>query len=83
MSTDELTCEELVELITDYLEGALGPKERARFEEHVAVCEPCSIYLKQMKRTVAMAGALRGDSIPPAARDELLRAFRGWKAGGP
>lgn len=81
--TDELTCDELVELITDYLEGSLGPEERARFDKHLVACEPCSIYLKQMRRTVAMAGALGRDSIPPGARSELLRAFRGWKTGRP
>lgn len=82
MTTDELTCEELVELITDYLEGALGPEERARFDEHLETCEPCSIYLKQMKRTIEIAGAIDVDPIPPDARSELMRAFRDWKAGG-
>jgi predicted anti-sigma-YlaC factor YlaD len=80
-ATDELTCEELVELITDYLEGALRPDDRARFEAHLLGCEGCLNYVRQMGRTIQMAGRLSTDSLRPPTRDRLLVAFREWKAG--
>lgn len=73
-----LTCRELVELVTDYLEGALTPSERVRFELHISICADCTTYLDQMRATVAAVGKLPAESIPPASRDELLRAFRDW-----
>ena len=76
---DELTCKQLVELVTDYLEGALSPADRARFDAHLAGCRGCRAYLEQMRRTVRTLGELREDSIAPDARERLLRAFRGWK----
>ena len=74
----ELTCREFVELVTDYLEGALPATERARFEAHLADCDACPRYLEQMRRTIRLAGALTEDRITPAAREELLRRFRDW-----
>lgn len=74
----ELTCLELVELITDYVEGHLSPPERRRFDEHLDECEGCATYLDQIRHTIKLTGALREDSIPPAARRELLAVFRGW-----
>ena len=76
---EELTCQELVELVTDYLEGALPPADRARFEDHLAACEGCAIYLDQMRRTVAVVGALREDHLEPDARDALLAVFRDFR----
>ena len=78
---DELACRELVELVTDYLEGALPPVERARFEEHLADCRHCRAYLDQMRRTIRALGALTEEALDPAARDELLRRFRAWRRG--
>lgn len=75
----ELTCRELVELVTDYLEGALAPEERARFEEHLGSCRACATYLDQIRTTVAVAGRLGEAQIDPAARDALLHALRTWK----
>ena len=77
----ELTCLELTELVTAYLEGALAPVERVRFEEHLAVCPGCSAYLDQMRKTIRLAGMLKEDDIAPEARDQLLQAFRSWKQG--
>lgn len=79
MSVDELTCKELVEVVTDYLEDRLPPAERVRFEEHVAFCSWCRTYLDQMRETVRLTGTLREDNLSPEARDGLLRAFRDWK----
>jgi anti-sigma factor RsiW len=75
----EMTCKELVELVTDYLEGALPPATRARFDEHLAACPFCTIYLEQMRQTVKTLGALPEASIPPAALDALLGHFRRWR----
>lgn len=78
--THALACSELVELVTDYLEGALPPVERSRFEMHLAECEACGHYLDQMEVTIHTLGRLSEDTIEPQARDELLNLFRNWKA---
>jgi anti-sigma factor RsiW len=80
MSTPELTCVELVGIVTEYLEGTLPPAARARFEDHIAVCDGCSAYLDQIRQTIRLMGSLSQGTIPPDARDALLHAFRGWKA---
>jgi anti-sigma factor RsiW len=75
---EELSCQELVELVTDYVEGALAPHERERFEAHVADCPGCEIYLEQMRTTIALAGASAGLEGRPEVSG-LLEAFRDWK----
>jgi anti-sigma factor RsiW len=80
MSERALTCQELVELVTDYLENALQAEERRRFEAHIAGCQGCTNYLEQMRQTIALTGHLTEESIAPPARDELLALFRKWKA---
>lgn len=79
----DLTCRELVELVTDYLEERLASAERARFELHLACCDPCRTYLAQMREVLAAAGALDEEALEPEARDALLGAFRDWKGGRP
>lgn len=74
-----MSCKELVELVTDYLEDALPPAERARFEEHLGICPGCVTYVEQIRATVLTVGTLREEQIPPQTRDELLAAFRDWK----
>jgi anti-sigma factor RsiW len=76
-----LTCKQLVELVTEYLEGALTPADTAKFEAHVSKCEGCSAYLEQMRKTIQLAGRLKEQDIEPAARNRLLTAFREWRAG--
>lgn len=76
---DELSCQELVELVTDYVEGTLTPSERARFEAHLGICTGCRHFLDQMQRTIHLVGRLTEDDIPADARDHLLRVFRHWK----
>jgi anti-sigma factor RsiW len=78
----ELTCKELVELVTDYLEGALAPAERARFEAHLATCSGCRSYLEQMRHTIALLGGLPEASLSEEARGELLTLFRHWRSAG-
>jgi anti-sigma factor RsiW len=75
-----LTCKELVELVTGYLEDALPPGERERFEQHLGECDGCDRYLTQMRLTIRMLGKLTEDSLEPDARDRLLAAFRDWKS---
>jgi anti-sigma factor RsiW len=77
----ELTCQELVEIITDYLEGALPPRERERFDAHLGDCDGCVAYLEQMRTTIRLIGALTEDHVAPAAREHLLRLFRDWNRG--
>lgn len=81
MTTNELTCRELVELVTDYLEGTLVPSERTRFEDHLGMCSGCREYLDQMRLTIKTLGHLTEDHIAPKAREDLLSAFRSWKQG--
>ena len=78
--SNDLACQELVELVTEYLEDTLPPAERARFEAHIATCRHCRLYLEQMRQTVRTLGHLSVDSISPTAQQELLRAFRDWKS---
>lgn len=76
MRDEELTCKELVEVVTDYLEGRLPAHERSRFEEHLRDCPGCAAYLDQLRQTIRLTRALREEHIPPRVRDELLAAFR-------
>lgn len=76
---DDLTCQELVELITDYLEGALMPTDRERFEAHLAQCVHCYTYLEQMRATIKLVGRLNEATIPTPIQAELLALFRDWK----
>jgi len=74
-----MTCKELVDLITEYLEGALSPPDRLRFEQHVDRCSPCRVYVEQMRQTIGVVGKLSEDSIPPLTKELLLRVFEDWK----
>jgi len=77
--TEEMPCRELVELITEYLEETLSSKQRNRFEAHLNTCDGCQTYLKQMQTTIGLVGKLKEEMLPPTVKDDLLRAFRGWK----
>jgi predicted anti-sigma-YlaC factor YlaD len=74
-----LTCKELVELVTDYLEGALSPSDRRRFDEHLTNCPYCQIYLDQMRQTIRTLGHLPEEAIPSEALETLLARFREWR----
>jgi anti-sigma factor RsiW len=80
MDVEQLSCRELVELVTDYLEGALPEEARARFEDHIQRCGACAIYLEQIRQTVAALGHLPEEALSPDAERDLLEAFRGWRA---
>jgi len=78
---DEMACNELPELVTEYLEGALEPRERARLEAHLAECDGCTTYLEQIRTTIRLTGMLTEDQIPAEGRGELVRVFHAWRAG--
>ena len=78
-SQQALTCIELVELVTDYLEDALPAPERARFEAHLGECEGCVAYVEQIRETIVLTGRLRDEDISPEALGPLLDAFRAWR----
>lgn len=78
-TVEALSCQELVELVTAYLEGALSTEEHARFEQHLSGCGPCQVYVEQMRTTIRLAGRLTADAIPPEAEQELIETFRSWK----
>jgi predicted anti-sigma-YlaC factor YlaD len=80
VDVEQLSCQELVELVTDYLEGALSAVDTARFEDHIGRCGACSIYLEQMRQTIEVLGHLPADALTPEAERDLLEAFRGWRA---
>ncbi len=76
---EDMTCQELVELVTMYLEMTLSPEETRRFETHLTICQGCINYLDQMRTTIRTTGALCEDGIPPEVQARLLEAFRDWK----
>jgi predicted anti-sigma-YlaC factor YlaD len=78
---EDLVCRELVELVTDYLEGVLAQPDRDRFEGHLRACDGCTSYLEQMRETIVLTGMLTEDQIPPEGRAELLHVFRAWRDG--
>jgi anti-sigma factor RsiW len=75
----EMPCQELVEVITDYLDGALTATDRARFEAHLAECEACQDYVDQFRQTIEIAGRVEPERISPESREQLLNAFRDWR----
>ncbi|MGH8962870.1 MAG: anti-sigma factor family protein [Jatrophihabitantaceae bacterium] len=87
MSVDPIRCVDVVELLTDYLDGALDPRTAAAIEEHLAACPPCRVYLDQLRATIALVGQVANgtlpsdtvpaDSLPPSAVAELESAFAG------
>ena len=79
-TTTALACQELVEIVTDYLEGTLPEDDRTRFDAHILTCPGCREYVQQMRTTLQLTGRLTVESISPGVRDDLLRAFRRMKA---
>lgn len=75
---DAINCQELVELVTDYLEGALDPADLRRFEEHLADCGKCTEYLAQLRATIRAVGRITPDDLSSDAEAALLDVFRAW-----
>jgi anti-sigma factor RsiW len=76
----DLTCQQAVELVTDYLEGALPPARRRRFEAHLAGCPDCPEYLAQMRAIIALTGSVTTDDLTPLMRSELVGLYHRWLA---
>lgn len=76
---NDLVCQQVVELVTDYLEGALSRADRRRFERHLKGCPNCSHYLEQMRATIAATGTLRPQDLSPEAEEEFTELFRRWR----
>jgi anti-sigma factor RsiW len=75
----DLECRQAVDLVTDYLEGALSRRQRRRFEAHMRACPNCSAYLEQIQAVVEMSGSLEPDDLTPQARDDLINLYRRWR----
>jgi anti-sigma factor RsiW len=75
----ELTCKELVELVTAYLDGALSRRQQRRFESHLGGCDGCTAHLEQLRRTIAITGRLTEEQVTEEQRTVLLAAFQDWK----
>jgi anti-sigma factor RsiW len=79
MSIESMDCNELVELVTAYLDGSLGLEDRARFDSHLLECDGCANYLQQFRRTVDTIGTVSLDELDPTFRTKLMNAFRDWR----
>ncbi len=78
---EELSCREVVEILGDYLDGAMTPEDRARLEQHLADCDGCTAYLEQLRTTIRLSGRLSEEAVSPEAMAPLLEAFRAWRRG--
>lgn len=77
---EELVCQQVVELVTDYLEGSLSRSDRRRFEAHLRKCPNCSNYLAQMRATIRATGTLHSDDLTPEVRREFTELYRNWRS---
>ena len=78
-TTEDLDCRDVVEVVTDYLEGAMAPADRRRFDRHLEACSGCRHYLEQLRTVIRVVGRPTVDAVPPATMAGLLRAFRDWR----
>jgi predicted anti-sigma-YlaC factor YlaD len=76
----DMPCREVVEVVTDYLEGTMPARKRRLLEQHLTGCDGCTAYLEQMRETISLTGRLEPEDIPPELEERLLVAFRDWTA---
>jgi anti-sigma factor RsiW len=76
---EHISCQEVVELVTGYLDRTLEPDDASLFEQHINFCDGCAWYLDQMRTTISSVGRITEEEVPPETRDKLLTAFREWK----
>jgi anti-sigma factor RsiW len=81
-SPAELPCRQVVEMVTDYLEGAMSAADRRRLEHHLAGCPHCTEYLAQMRETIRLAGRATPEDLTPEMRAELTELYRRWRTEG-
>jgi anti-sigma factor RsiW len=75
----DIVCQQAVELVTDYLEGALSRRDRRRFETHLRACTNCSAYVEQIKRTIELSSSVAAEELSPEARQDLVQLYRRWR----
>lgn len=81
--SNEFSCQEMSEVVTNYLDDALAPDDRQRYERHLSYCAGCTTYLDQMRETIKQTGMVGfEESLPPALREEIVAQFRRWKRDG-
>jgi len=76
-----MPCQELVELVTAYLDGSLNAEDRERLDHHLTLCDACVEYIEQFRETIALTGHLHASDLAPEVQDELAHLFRGWRSG--
>ena len=76
----QITCQEIVEIVTEYLEGTLPAQDRVRFEQHLLACDGCGQYLEQIRETIRIAGKLTEEALAPQQKEALMAAFRTWRS---
>ena len=76
----DMVCQQAVELVTDYVEGALSRRDRRRFEAHLRACPNCSAYLEQIRATIALSGSITPEDLTPEARTDLIALYRRWRS---
>jgi predicted anti-sigma-YlaC factor YlaD len=76
----DIVCQQAVELVTDYLEGALSRRDQRRFEAHLRACSNCAAYLEQIRMTIDLTGGIEPDDLTPEARQELTDLYRRWRS---
>jgi anti-sigma factor RsiW len=80
MSDQALTCREVIELLSNYIEGALSTDDRRRVDEHLALCDGCATYLEQMRGSIRLSGMVTEEQVPEDQKSALLEAFRDWRS---
>jgi predicted anti-sigma-YlaC factor YlaD len=76
----DIVCQQAVELVTDYLDGALSRREQERFETHLRRCPNCAAYLEQIQITIRLAGQIEPEDLTPEARQDLIELYRRWRS---
>jgi predicted anti-sigma-YlaC factor YlaD len=80
MSEQALTCHEVIELLSNYIEGAMSADEQRRVDEHLALCDGCTTYLEQMRESIRLSGMVTEEQVPDDDKASLLAAFRDWRS---
>ena len=76
----DIVCQQAVEMVTEYLEGALSRRDRRRFESHLRGCANCSAYLEQIRMTIELTGAMDPEELTPEAKQDLIDLYRRWRS---
>jgi anti-sigma factor RsiW len=76
----DIVCQQAVELVTEYLDGALSRRDRRRLETHLHACPNCAAYLEQIKMTIQLTGAIEPDDLTEEAKEDLTALYRRWRS---